>query len=355
AIEGLNSLQSNAALLARIRASGVNVQELSLPGIRLFLTRLGYSIDELDRLNAIHIAGTKGKGSTCAMCESVLLQLKKDGKPLRVGLSTSPHLIDVRERIRIDGKPLSREQFAHYFFDCRDRLEEGYGVSADKSSSPYPAYSRFLTIMAFHVFLQEKVDVAIVEVGIGGMYDSTNVMERPAVCGITSLGLDHQAMLGKTLPEIARQKAGIAKVGAKDVPLYTSEQPSEAMPAMHKQAALVGVCSTYPSMMHSLVGAHQRINAALALQLCDTWSRRILHEPLVDADNVISAVALHGLAHARWPGRAETLRLQGGANGPEIWRLDGAHTQESMQVCSDWYQKECEAAESEASTGRTTR
>ena len=116
--------------------------------------------------------------------------------------------MEVRERIRIDGRPLSQPDFARYFFECWDKLRG----EADEESTAMPTYFRFLTLMAFHVFLRENVQAAVVEVGIGGAYDATNILERPAVCGVSSLGFDHQAILGETLPEIAWHKCGIFKV-----------------------------------------------------------------------------------------------------------------------------------------------
>jgi folylpolyglutamate synthase len=168
---------------------------------------------DFNAFNAVHIAGTKGKGSTSAFVESILRhyhasQSPNGGFPFKTGLYTSPHLLEVRERIRINGQPLSQLDFAHYFFECWDKLT----ATCAGSGTTMPTYFRFLTLMAFHVFLREKVDAAVVEVGIGGAYDATNILEKPAVCGVSSLGFDHQAILGETLPEIAWHKCGIFKV-----------------------------------------------------------------------------------------------------------------------------------------------
>jgi folylpolyglutamate synthase len=157
-------------------------------------------------LKIIHIAGTKGKGSTGAFCESIL---RNQG--MKTGLFTSPHLIEVRERIRIGGKPLDRQKFGEYFFDCWKRVESSPETSP---SNIMPNYFRFLTLMAFHVFLEENVDVAIIEVGIGGYNDPTNFVPIPYVCGITSLGYDHTNILGTSLADIAWHKAGIFKVSS---------------------------------------------------------------------------------------------------------------------------------------------
>jgi len=142
-----------------------------------------------------------------------------------VGLYTSPHLIAVRERIRIDGVPISENDFTKYFFEVWDKLVKSQTVSPSnfidvgninfQKSAPatsMPGYFRFLTLMAFHVFLENRVDATVLEVGIGGTYDCTNVVPRPIVTGITALGIDHVSVLGKTIEEIAWQKGGIFKV-----------------------------------------------------------------------------------------------------------------------------------------------
>jgi folylpolyglutamate synthase len=122
-----------------------------------------------------------------------------------VGLYTSPHLVSVRERIQIDGKPISEEDFTRFFFEVWDRLDP---------ERPLPMFFKMLTLVAYHAFISLGVNATILEVGIGGRYDTTNVVPKPIVTGITALGLDHTAILGKTLSEIAWQKAGIFKVRA---------------------------------------------------------------------------------------------------------------------------------------------
>lgn len=123
-------------------------------------------MEKLDELSVIHIAGTKGKGTTCSFTEKIL---RNHG--YTTGFFSSPHLLEVRERIRINGKPISRLEFAKYFWNIYNDLER-------QKSDPYdmPLYFRFLTIMAFNIFVDKKVDVAVIEVGIGGEYDCTNVL-----------------------------------------------------------------------------------------------------------------------------------------------------------------------------------
>lgn len=229
AVQLLNSLQTNVAILEVLRKSGQKEYSMAIPEMLTYVARCGYKSQDFAAINAIHIAGTKGKGSTCAIIERILSQYRISGRPLKTGLYSSPHLMEVRERIRINGEPISKDLFAKYFFEIWDRLEESKGLGeasrkdgiaqqlgADKTGPAWdkPGYFRYLTLMAFHVFLREEVDVGIFEVGVGGRYDSTNVLENPLVTGITSLGYDHQGILGKTLAEIAWHKAGIFKVKA---------------------------------------------------------------------------------------------------------------------------------------------
>ncbi len=162
-----------------------------------------------------------GKGSTCAFTESILRQYG-----LKTGFFSSPHLVSVTERIRINGQPLSQEKFAQHFWQVYDKLE-------DK-----PAYFKFLTVMAFNVFIEEKVDVAVIEVGIGGAFDSTNVIERPICVGITLLDFDHVKVLGNTIEEIAWHKAGIMKPGT--VAFANPNQPESALITLQERAKEIG-------------------------------------------------------------------------------------------------------------------
>jgi folylpolyglutamate synthase len=167
----------------------------------------------VSELSVVHVAGTKGKGSTCAMVECIL---RKQG--YRTGLYTSPHLLDVRERILVGGKMLSKEEFTRYFWTVYNALQE--------SGDTMPGYFRFLTCLAFYVFSQKDLDVVVLEVGLGGRLDATNIVPNPVVCGVTSLGLDHTNVLGNTIEEIAMEKAGIFKKG---VPVVTVTQKPGAM------------------------------------------------------------------------------------------------------------------------------
>ncbi|CAE6432138.1 unnamed protein product [Rhizoctonia solani] len=229
ALDALDSLPQNAATF-------VVTKELTPLGEALqFLRRMGYRPDDLNKLNVIHVAGTKGKGSTCAYCYSLL---RKTAPQLKIGLFTSPHLVSVRERIQIDGKLISSEDFARFFFEVWDKLE----TTKDQGhpDAPMPSPHRMLTLVAYHAFLCLDVNATILEALVGGRVDGTNVVPKPIVTGITALGIDHTSLLGNTLPEIAWHKAGIYKAG---VPAYTVNQPPEALEVVKQEAEKVQVGS----------------------------------------------------------------------------------------------------------------
>ncbi|KNC81146.1 hypothetical protein SARC_06513 [Sphaeroforma arctica JP610] len=339
AILKLNSLQTNAKNVKMLQANP-RANDKSLPEMRTFFERLGHKVEVLNSLNAIHISGSKGKGSTCAFSESIL---RCNG--YRTGLYTSPHLVEVRERVRIDGKPLSKQAFTDRFNECWTMLQ------ANKTDElQMPSYFRFMTLLAFHTFLIEKVDVSIIEVGIGGMYDPTNIIEKPVVCAVSSLGIDHVRMLGDTLPEIALHKAGIFKP---HVPAFTTAQPAEALAVLvdyaNRQKALLTLAPTleaYPTaepIQLGLSGKFQSCNAALALQATNQWRRwretgsvpeYIPIDSLSTSDPVpLSPETITGLRACVWPGRAMVLER------PEqnsTYYLDGAHTVESIQCAAEW-------------------
>lgn len=167
-----------------------------------FLERIdGFTMASLDNLSVIHVAGSKGKGTVCILTDAILRQHN-----VKTGLFTSPHLVSVTERIKLQGCAISKQLFTDYFWEVFDALH----VKRDNEND-LPSYFKFLQIMAFYIFVREKVDVAIVEVGIGGEYDSTNIIRNTEIVGITSLQLEHTQLLGETLDEIAWQKAGIIK------------------------------------------------------------------------------------------------------------------------------------------------
>ncbi|ORX98808.1 FolC bifunctional protein [Basidiobolus meristosporus CBS 931.73] len=354
AVGDLNSLQTNAASLEAVRKSQGLLNVKSLPEMRVFMERVGYKIPEFNKLNVIHVTGTKGKGSTCAISESILRNAD-NSHPIKTGLFTSPHLVEVRERIRINGKPLEKEAFTKYFYECWDKLD------ATKDSVPSdqplrPTYFRYLTLLAFHVFTQEKVDVALMEVGVGGEYDSTNVIEEPVVCGISALGIDHENVLGTTIAEIAWHKSGIIKSGA---PVFTVPQVPEAMEVIKARAdekkAVCSIVKPYSLYTNAppklgLAGRHQLENASLAISLCQSWLSKKRPDILENgAEGRIPEAFIAGLKKVTWPGRAQKLQVDKIRNA--TWFIDGAHTMESMQVCAEWF-KEAALEEAEKDVER---
>ncbi|KAI8618281.1 Mur ligase [Chytriomyces sp. MP71] len=352
-IQLLNTCQSNAATIEAVRKAGNALNKISIPEIKEYIHRVGLDLDTLNSsLNVIHIAGTKGKGSTSALMESVLRthRLRETDshaktRPLKTGLFTSPHLIEVRERIRIDGKPISAEQFSEAFSRVWDSFEE---------TETKPGYFRFILLMSLHVFAKEKVDVAIMETGVGGEYDSTNVFPAPYVTTITSLGLDHQSLLGQTIDEIAWHKGGIMKPG---VPCITSPQPASAMQILRNRSIErdIAPAKTIPptSTQYQLIeiddkdisalrdtplglkGDHQYINAAVAVASCSEWvsaynARHGDWKVEYEAEDV-----KRGLGSAMWPGRSQTLTFPEFPNA--TFHIDGAHTPESLEVCATWF------------------
>ncbi|XP_056143460.1 folylpolyglutamate synthase, mitochondrial isoform X2 [Lampris incognitus] len=356
AVRVLNTLQSNVLERQRRHQENPAVQLKAMHGL---LHRTGLSVDDLDKLNIIHVTGTKGKGSTCAFTERILRNYG-----FRTGFYSSPHLVHVRERIRINGQPISRDCFAKYFWEAYERLD----VTKDIYGGSMPFYFQFLTLLAFHVFLRERVDLAVIEVGIGGEYDCTNIIRKPWVCGISSLGIDHSSLLGDTMEKIAWQKAGIFKPG---VPAFTVRQPPSPMEVLQDRAEEKGcpllVCpelDEYEALggpLHlSLVGDHQRWNASLALQLSYSWLQRQEAERKGRIFSTSSTgrrpgsraaafqpstTMCEGLQETEWLGRNQTVR-----HGPVTYYIDGAHTKASMQICVHWFQQEMMKNQSRGST-----
>ncbi len=278
----------------------------------------------------VHVAGTNGKGSTCAMIERAVREAGH-----RTGLYTSPHLVEPTERIRIGGRDLSREEFTAAFEVVRSvasrLLDEGV-------IDMHPTYFETVTAMAFHAFRQAGVEWAVVEVGLGGRLDATNVV-RPALAVITPVDFDHEAWLGSSLDAIAGEKAGILKHGA---PAVIAPQHPEAMRRIEREAAAAGVRLAVPgasavsgvridafrSRFHAfglnidcpLAGEHQVMNALTAV----TALREL---------GVAGGAIEKGIAAASWPGRLERV-----ARNPDII-LDGAHNPSGVRALAAYIRR----------------
>jgi len=291
--------------------------DYTLDRIRVLLAKLG---NPQDRYPIVHVAGTKGKGSTAAMLASVLR-----AAGYRTALYTSPHLHTYRERIRIDGRLVSEEAVVRWIENHRRLLETFEGLTTFEVT----------TAMAFDIFAQEQVDIAVIEVGLGGRLDTTNVV-TPILSVITPISLDHTEILGDTIAEIAHDKAGILKPG---VPAVIAPQPADAMSVIERVADSLGsalarvgkdwtctLVSMSPDgqsieirgpagdvlrLRMPLLGAHEAVNATVAVAAAHKLRARSF--PLD-----VAAIST-GVAAVEWPARTELLSRR-----PWIM-VDGAH------------------------------
>ncbi|KAG8422039.1 Folylpolyglutamate synthetase [Metarhizium acridum] len=339
AIDALNSLQTTYAVIEERRKLGIKPDASSIREMRAYLARIGYTPADLDRLNIVHVAGTKGKGSTCAFVDSILSQYRRSkSTPGKTGLFISPHLIAVRERIRINSAPISEDLFTRYFFQVWDRLGESNACPEDAVSGSRPLYARYLTLMSWHAFLQEGVDCAVYETGIGGEFDATNIIERPVASGISTLGIDHVFVLGDTVDKIAWHKAGIMKTGS---PAFTVEQVPSAAEVLQTRAKDKGVDLKVLSVDKRLAGVKirpdalfQKKNATLAIALAESALRR-LGVQVGDNETSLPKEFTDGLEETVFRGRCE-VKDEGGVK----WFVDGAHTADSLKMSAKWFADE---------------
>ena len=285
------------------------------------------------KLKVIHIGGTNGKGSTIALLKTML---EKMG--LKVGVFSSPYLIHYTDQISINGESIPEARLEALMADYRALLEGENGATLQGTTE-----FEIITALAYDYFATEKVDVAIMEVGMGGLLDSTNVCQ-PILTGITTIGLDHVALLGDTIEAIAEQKAGIIKQG---VPLVTGRIAPEALAVIdriaegndaprlaygsdyqvsHQESVVAGEIFDYTSSVRQgrfqtgLLGLHQIENAGMALALLDTYCQETGRE-LASNDLVAQA-----LKETRWPGRLEVV-----SSNP-LLILDGAHNPHAIKA-----------------------
>jgi len=301
---------------------------------------------------AVHIAGTNGKGSTSSMIASVLR-----AAGLRVGVFTSPHLVSFTERIRVDGVEITQEEVVELTGEIREVIEKDQGAGTaplhpplgkggQKGGDFLPTFFEFVTAMAFLYFRRKGVEWVVVETGMGGRLDATNIL-IPRVSVITRIGHDHREFLGETLTDIAFEKAGIIKEG---VPVVSSVQGPEALKVIRETAArkgaalflygrefsshalagdLEGVSFTYEGQRRlenlrvPLCGLHQAENAAVAVKAL---------ELLAGTCPVTEQTIREGLAGVVWPGRLELIRREGRRHDLLI---DGAHNPDAAQALAD--------------------
>jgi dihydrofolate synthase/folylpolyglutamate synthase len=324
----MNKLSRSLERLYALRTFGIK------PGLETETALLEKLGNPQTSFAAIHVAGTNGKGSVCALLDSVL---RTTG--LTVGLYTSPHLVTFNERIRVNGEAISDAELAELFEDMEARAE---AVKRDGGGREV-TFFEFTTALAFEYFRRRKVQVAVVEVGMGGRLDATNVV-WPAVSVITRIGLEHTEYLGKTLAAIAGEKAGIIKEGR---PVVCGATPDEARTVIRAVAAdrnarfveaeetvtvrrisqdvtgqkmaITSGDTDYGTVTLSLLGKHQLENVVTAVAALETLASC---SPLAVPPELVR----RGLGVARWPGRLQVL-----SDKPPVI-LDGAHNPDGARV-----------------------
>jgi len=317
----------------RMRPTRAVADMLKLDRMHRLMALLG---DPQKAVRHVHIAGTKGKGSTCEMTASCL-----EACGYTVGVYTSPHIMDIRERVRINSRQISHADFAR----VAQKVADAAANLPKDEHGEQPTFFELITAMAFVYFAEEAVDVAVIEVGLGGRLDSTNVI-TPEVVAITSISLDHTQILGDTVELIAAEKAGIFKPG---VPALTIPQKPGVLEVFKDAAARIGcplqvvgqdidfsmrfeaspshgpqarVCLTttrnnFEHLVVPLHGEHQATNCGLALAILDKLSERGFHTP----EDCIT----RGLAAVKAPGRMELVWPS-----PRVI-VDGAHNMDSIR------------------------
>ena len=262
---------------------------------------------ELGGARVIHVAGTNGKGSVCAMIDSILR-----GQKYRTGLFTSPHLVTFRERIRVDGEMISEDAVANGLTVIRDLVRDW---------DPHPTFFEIATALALKYFSEAKIAIAILETGLGGRLDATNAVQSN-VSIITVIDLDHQQWLGQSLREIAREKAGIIKP---KIPVVAAAQAPDAEKVIRDRAAeceapLQFVNDSYQKSPVSLSGEHQKQNAALAIAA--------LRAARIDIDD--SSIEF-GLGSVDWPARFQ--------RWDDRIVIDGAHNPAAARVLAQTWRE----------------
>jgi len=314
--------------------------KLGLENPRRLLSILG---EPQKSFHSIHITGTNGKGSTATIIASIL---KENG--LKVGLFTSPHLVSFTERIRVNNKEISEHEVIELANEIRNTMQNtpslsSVRVDSDPSSELNPTFFEFVTAMAFLYFKRKKIDWAVIETGMGGRLDATNVL-MPEVSIITNIGFDHKEFLGETISEIAFEKAGIIKP---TVPVVTAAAHPDALMVLEKTSKNCGselhiygrdfkstlismdekhmvfdYSSTNPSMAHTfslpLSGKHQLYNVSLAIRVCEILAKKGIYL----SNETISK----GLLNLNLEGRLELI-----SQIPPIV-IDSAHNPEAAQV-----------------------
>ena len=283
-----------------------------------------------EKFEIIHVAGSNGKGSTCAAIAGLLQSHgERTSYPKKIGLYTSPHLLHIRERICINGTPISKELFAERFFHIWQKLPREPTPDLD-----YPRYLQLLFLLAIDVFANQDIDVAIIETHMGGQHDATNVIPRPVVTAVTSLTEDHIHLLGPNLESIAHHKAGIFKAGSL---AYSAPQACVAQQVLTTRAEQVGqTLHILPAEAEDLLERvatkcpAQRLNHRLAIAVTKAFLS--VKAPVTDND-LLDDTIREGLQRVVLPGRFHNLEH----DGMHLF-LDGAHNDDALQSTARWYE-----------------
>ncbi|KAH8591875.1 folylpolyglutamate synthase [Bisporella sp. PMI_857] len=298
-----------------------------------WLDLLGYSDTDLGHLNAIHIAGTNGKGSTCAFIASLLkAHSTKSDCQFKIGLYTSPHMETTCERIRINGDPITKELFAKRFFEIWDKLPGEASPGLD-----IPRYLQLLALLSIHVFIKANVNVAIYETHLGGEYDATNIFSTPRVTAITPISIDHSNLLGSSIQKIAWHKAGILKSGS---PAFSAPQEEAAREILLQRASQKKVILEFVEVNHKLPvkPTVQQTNCSLAIAVVNAWlSTQNIVNHVLSSDAII-----RGIEQFSWLGRFQQINIP----GCQLF-LDGAHNESSLTCAVEWFAKTAPALQKE--------
>ena len=305
--------------------------------LRLLLAHLG---NPQEQFAVIHVAGTNGKGSVCAFLDGIL---RAQGK--HTGLFTSPHLIEMTERFRVKGADVSKARFTACFVRVREAVEE---LLRAEPAFCHPTFFEWLFAMAAVLFAEEKVDYGILETGLGGRLDATNVVEHPRVTVTTSISLDHTEILGDTIAKIAREKAGIIKDG---VPVICDGRCQEALSVIKETAvahhapvysltegmyeifmnsdknidfSLDTGYYLYNDITVSSPAGYQAVNASLAVMAAEVLYR-------TEGRKMNRAAMLEGIRDTRWPGRMEEIL-------PDVF-IDGGHNEAGIAAFTNTAEK----------------
>ena len=311
--KAVTTLSEAINCLGNLRLSGT---KLGLETTRRLAARLG---NPQDGLNFIHVAGTNGKGSVCAMLESIYR-----AAGYRTGLFTSPHLLDFRERIQVNRRPIPAASLLRFIRQMQKTIAN--------LNDARPTFFEAATLLALLHFRQTQCDLVLWETGMGGRLDATNIV-NPQLSILTNVALDHQRWLGNTIPEIAREKAGIIKP---NIPSLSASTHSAAEQVIRNQSAKMQsqhrhlTSKTIQQIAHglkiALPGQHQRANAALAFSATQMLQTQFPVPP---------QTLKQGLETVRWPGRIQTIQP-----GRQTIILDGAHNETSIAALCAWLRKQ---------------